>query len=454
MSSDTSTQSSMKRALKSRHVQMIALGASVGTGLFYGSAPTIKLVGPGIILSYLVTGIFIFFLMRMLGEMSVREPVSSSFSYFAEKYWSPFVGFLSGWNYWIIYMLVNMAELVAISVYLQYWFPDAPQWLTTLACIIVITIVNLLNVRTYGEVEFVASFIKIAAILSMIIFGLYLIFGGSMGPFPQNFSNLWAHGGFFPNGLYGFLMSIAVVMFSFGGVELIGITAGETEDPEQTLPKAINELLLRILIFYVGTMIVLLTLSPWNEVGMHASPFVQIFDNIGIPSAAHLLNFVVLVAALSVYNSLLYSNARILYGLAQSGNAPAIFGKLNSQGVPLIATLTSSGLALFIVLITYIYPSASDVFFQLLAIIVAGLIIAWASIAVTHIKFRNHFAREGRLDELKFKSPWYPLTNYFCLAFIAMSVGVMLTMDSMKVSIYIIPVWIAVLYVAFKLKKK
>ena len=451
---DNESKTSLHRGLKSRHMQMIALGASVGTGLFYGSAPTIQLVGPGVIFSYLLTGIFIFFLMRMLGEMSVREPVSGSFTYFASKYWSSFAGYLSGWNYWIVYMLASMAELAAISVYLDFWLPGIPHWITTLACITLVTVINLINVRAYGEVEFFASLIKVVAIIAMIAFGAYLIFFGDMGSFPHNFSNLWIHGGLFPNGAYGFIASIAVVMFSFGGVELIGITAGEAEHPEKTLPKAINELLARILIFYVGTMTVIMALSPWNELGTQASPFVQIFTNIGIPAAAHILNFVVVVAALSVYNSLLYSNSRILHSMALSGDAPKIFKNLTATGVPLIATLFCAALALIVVFLTYIFPSASDVFLQLLAIIVAGLIIAWFIIPMTHLKFRKRFAREGRLDELKFKSILYPFTNYFCFAFIAMAVGVMLTMDSMRTSIYIIPVWIGALYIAYRLKKK
>ena len=214
----------MKRGLKNRHMQMIALGTSIGTGLFYGSAPTIKLVGPGIILSYLLAGIFIFFVMRMLGEMSVREPVSGSFSYFADKYWHRFAGYLAGWNYWFLYMIAGMAELSATATYVNFWLPDFPQWLTILICILLIITVNLINVSFYGESEYWASFIKITAICCMIVFGLYLIFT-TMGPFPQNFSNLWVNGGFFPNGAWGFAASLAVVMFSFGGVDLIGITA-------------------------------------------------------------------------------------------------------------------------------------------------------------------------------------------------------------------------------------
>lgn len=443
---------SMKRGLKNRHMQMIALGASVGTGLFYGSAPTIKLVGPGIIASYALAGLFIFFVMRMLGEMAVREPVSGSFSYFANKYWSGFMGYLAGWNYWTLFMLAGMAELAAIAVYLAYWFPDILHWLTTLLCLVIITAVNLINVKAYGEVEFWASFIKIGAIVSMILFGFYLIFT-TMGSFPHNFHNLWDNGGFFPNGSWGFLCSLAVVMFSFGGVDLIGITAGEAEDPEKSLPTAINELLLRILIFYIGTMVVLMSLAPWDKVGLEASPFVQIFEEIGISAASNILNLVVLVAALSVFNSILYSNSRMLYGLAQAGNAPKIFSYLTVHGVPLVSTLFSAGLALIIVLTTYLYPQAGEVFMHLLALVVAGLVISWFVIIATHMKFRSTFIREGRLDELKFKSPLYPFINYLCILFLLVVVAVMWQMDSFKPSVIAIPFWILFLYITYKFKK-
>lgn len=452
MNTDTN-KPSMHRKLKNRHMQMIALGAAVGTGLFYGSAPTIQLVGPGIILSYLLTGIFIFFVMRMLGEMTVHEPVSASFSHFAGKYWHPFMGYLSGWNYWTLYMLAGMAELAAIAVYMNYWFPSLPQWLSTLLCIVIITAINLSTVRAYGEAEFWASFVKIGAIVAMILFGFYLIFT-TMGAFPQNFSNLWDNGGFFPNGSWGFLCSLAIVMFSFGGVELIGITAGEAENPEKSLPRAINELLLRILIFYVGTMVVLMTLAPWNKVGMDASPFVQIFQTIGIPAAAHILNFVVLVAALSVFNSVLYSNSRMLYGMAMHGNAPKIFASLSVHGVPLLATLFSSLLSLLIVLATYFYPEAGTVFMHLLALVVSGIVINWAVIIVTHLKFRSRFQRENRMGELHFKAFGYPILNYLCLLYLLAMVIVMWFMDSMRISVIAIPIWIICLYVTYKLKSK
>ena len=443
-------ENTMKRGLKNRHMQMIALGTSVGTGLFYGSASSIQLVGPGIILAYLLAGIFIFFIMRMVGEMCVKEPVSGSFVYFANKYWSEAVGYIAGWNYWVMFIIVSMAELAAIGIYVSYWWPDFPQWLTVLLTILVVTTINLIHVKSFAETEFWASLIKITAIIAMIIFGFVLIFT-KMGPFPENFSNLWVHGGFFPNGFWGFAQAIAVVMFSFGGIELIGITAGEAENPEKTLPKAINEVLLRILIFYVGTMVVLMTLAPWNEVGLNGSPFVLIFSDIGIPAAANILNVVVVIAALSVYNSCVYSTSRILFNLAQNGNAPKVFKSLSANGIPIMGVLVSSLIALILVVFEFYYPE--ETFYYLLALVVASLVITWGTITITHMKFRNYFIRNNLLDELHFKVFLYPYINYFCLAFLVGIIIVMCFMPTMIPAIIALPLWLIFMIYSWKVNK-
>ena len=364
----------LKRGLKNRHLQMIALGGAIGTGLFYGSASTIALAGPAVMLAYLIGGIVIFFIMRMLGEMAVDEPVSGSFSYYATKYWGKFPGFLSGWNYWFNYVLVSMAELTAVGIYMQFWYPDLPQWIAALVCLVVITAVNLINVSLYGEFEFWMALIKISAIVLMIVLGLYLIFSGPQS-FPDNFSTIWNNGGFLPNGWWGLALSITVVMFSFGGIELIGITAGEAENPDETIPKAINQVIWRILLFYVGTMAVLMALWPWNKVGMDASPFVQIFSNVGVPAAAHILNFVVLTAAVSVYNSAIYSNSRMLYGLASKDEAPMFMGKLSSRGVPVNGIFVSSGITLICVALNYFFPG--KVFMILMSVATIAATISW-----------------------------------------------------------------------------
>lgn len=447
--SDVESNGQMKRGLKNRHLQMIALGGAIGTGLFYGSAPTIQLAGPAITLSYLIGGIVIFFIMRMLGEMAVEEPVSGSFSHYANKYWGAFPGFLSGWNYWFNYVIVSMAELTAVGIYVNYWYPDMPQWGSALACLIVITLINLINVKLYGEFEFCTAIIKVAAIICMILFGGLIIFT-QMGSFPDNLSNLWAYGGFMPNGLWGVGLSLVIVMFSFGGIELIGITAGEADEPKKTIPKAINQVIWRILIFYIGTLAVLMTLYPWNKVGLEASPFVQIFSNIGIPSAANLLNLVVLTAALSVYNSAIYSNSRMLYGLAKQGNAPKGLLKLADNGVPARGIFISSGITLIVVAMNYFMPG--KVFMYLISIAVAAVVVSWFIITVTHIKFRQ--VHGENVKNLHFKSLGFPYVNYICLAFLAMIVGLMTQIEEMKLAVYLLPVWIFCLWCGFKLKNK
>lgn len=434
----------LKRGLKNRHLQMIALGGAIGTGLFYGSTSTIALAGPAVMLAYLIGGIVIFFIMRMLGEMAVDEPVSGSFSYYATKYWGKFPGFLSGWNYWFNYVLVSMAELTAVGIYMQYWYPDLPQWTAALVCLLVITAVNLINVNLYGEFEFWMALIKISAIVLMIVLGLYLLLSGPQS-FPENFSNIWNSGGFLPNGWQGLALATAVVMFSFGGIELIGITAGEAENPEKTIPCAINQVIWRILLFYVGTMAVLMALWPWNKVGTEASPFVQIFSNVGVPAAAHLLNFVVLTAAVSVYNSAIYSNSRMLYGLASKDEAPAFLGHLSGRGVPVKGIFVSSGITLICVALNYFFPG--KVFMYLMSIATIAATISWMTITITHLKFRRHCRATGK--DTKFKSPLYPFINYACILFLAAVWYFMLQIPDMVLAVYLLPAWLIVLWLGY-----
>ena len=437
----------LNRGLKNRHLQMIALGTAVGTGLFYGSTSTIALAGPAVSLSYLIGGVIIFFIVRMLGEMSVEEPVSGSFSYYASKYWGNFPGFLAGWNYWFLYILVSMAELTAVGIYLQYWFPDLPQWVGALICLVIITAINLITVKAYGEIEFWMSLIKISAIIFMIVLGSYLIFT-DVRPFPENFSNLWSHGGFLPNGVFGMMM--ATVFFSFGGIELIGIAAGETENPNKTIPRAINQVIYRILIFYVGTMLVLMTLWSWDEVGTKASPFVQIFENVGVQTAAHILNFVVLTAAVSVYNSAIYSNSRMLFSLAEKSEAPQFLTKLSSRKVPVNGIFVSSGITLFAVVLNYLLPG--QIFMYLMSIVTAAVIISWSMIILTHLKFRKHCNAVGIVP--KFKAYFYPFANYLCLAFLAVVIALMTTMEEMRLAVILLPIWLGAIWIFYKVKHR
>lgn len=257
-------QGQLKRGLSNRHIQLIALGGAIGTGLFLGSAGVMSSAGPSMLLGYAIGGFIAFLIMRQLGEMIVEEPVAGSFSHFAHRYWGPFAGFLSGWNYWVLYILVGMAELTAVGKYVQYWYPEIPTWATALAFFVLINLINLTHVKAFGEAEFWFAIVKVGAIVGMILLGLYLLVSGAGGE-QASVSNLWTHGGFFPNGIGGLVAVMAVLMFSFGGLELVGITAAEAENPRKSIPKAINQVVYRILLFYILALGVLLSLYPWDS---------------------------------------------------------------------------------------------------------------------------------------------------------------------------------------------
>ena len=454
----TSGSKTLQRGLKNRHVQLIALGGAVGTGLFLGTASTIKMAGPSVILAYIIGGLIAFLIMRQLGEMMAQEPIAGSFSNLAYKYWGPLPGFFTGWNYWFLYILVSMSELTAAAVYVQHWFPEIPQWVSITAFFLLINAINLTAVRIYGEAEFWFSIIKVSAIIGMIIFGSYLLISGTAGP-DSHVSNLWVNGGFFPHGVHGMFIALAVVTFSFGGLELVGIAAAETENPQKTIPKAINQVLVRILIFYVGALLVLLSLYPWDQIGivpqdvpweesMAASPFVKIFSNIGIPSAAHVLNFVVLTAALSVYNSGVFCNSRMLYGLALQGNAPKAFMKLSSRGVPVWSIMVSSAATMLCILLNMIMPERALAI--LVSLVVAALVINWAMICITHIKFRIANLKAG--TNLVFKSIAYPFSNVICLLFI-LTIFYILWITGQEMVVMVAPFWVMFVCAGYLFKK-
>ena len=456
MADDMVNPAGLKRGLKNRHIQLIALGGAIGTGLFLGSAGVLKSAGPSMILGYAIAGFIAFLMMRQLGEMIVEEPVAGSFSHFAHKYWGSYAGFLSGWNYWVLYVLVGMAELTAVGKYIQFWWPEIPTWVSALVFFIAVNLINTLNVKFFGETEFWFAIIKVVAIVGMIVLGCYLLFSGTGGP-QASISNLWSHGGFFPNGGMGLLMSMAFIMFSFGGLELVGITAAEAAEPRKVIPKAINQVVYRILIFYVGALTVLLSLYPWDQLlqtlgasgdAYSGSPFVQIFSLIGNDTAAHILNFVVLTAALSVYNSGVYCNSRMLFGLAEQGDAPKALMKLNKQGVPLRALGISALVTLLCVVVNYVAPK--DALVLLFALVVASLMINWALISMTHIKFRKAMGEQGVVPS--FKTFWFPFSNYLCLAFMLMIISVMLAIPGIRNSVFAMPVWVGVIYIAYRFR--
>ncbi len=442
-------QPQLKHGLSNRHIQLIALGGSIGTGLFLGISQTIKLAGPSVILGYALAGLIAFFMMRQLGEMVVEEPVSGSFSYFAYKFWSPFAGFMSGWNYWVLNVLVCMAELSAIGLYVKYWWPEIPTWISALGFFVLINAINLLHVKVFGETEFLFSMIKILAIIGMIGYGAWLLASGHGGAH-ASISNLWALGGFFPNGISGLIMAMAIIMFSFGGIELVGIAAAETKNPTTTIPKAVNQIVYRVLLFYVLTIIVLLSLFPWNQIAEGGSPFVLIFDSLGSQGVATVLNFVVLTAAISVYNGTSYGTSRMLLGLAEQGNAPQFLKQINQRGIPYAAILCSALVTLLCVVLNYIFPEKA--FKLLMSLVVSAIVINWMMLALTHLKFKQRMLVLQK--STLFPTLIYPISNYICIVFMLGILVVMWLTPDMRIAVMLIPLWIGCLTLTYWFKQR
>src|SRR6266850_2148959 len=340
-------EGALTRSLKSRHIQLIALGGTIGVGLFLGSANAIHKAGPGLLMSYAIGGVAIFFIMRALGELLTYRPVAGSFASYAEEFVGPFAGFVTGWSYWFMWVVTAMAELTAIGIYVHFWLPDVPQWLPGLCALALLYGTNLLAVRIYGELEFWFALLKVITIVGLILAGLAVIVFKlcALGP-TASFSNLWSHQGFMPFGLLGVLLTLQIVMFAYQGVELIGVTAGEAENPTVVLPRATNSIIYRILLFYIGALVIIMSLVPWNELSPDMSPFVLMFDRMGVPGAANIINVVVITAAASSCNGGIFSTGRMLYSLALNGQAPKAFGQLNKRHVPAVGIHASAAVML------------------------------------------------------------------------------------------------------------
>ena len=349
----------LSRALTHRHVQMIAIGGAIGTGLFLGSGSAIQKAGPALILAYLIAGIFCFFMMRAIGELILSDKSKNSFIEFVKVYMGRGWEFIIGWTYWLCWASLAMADLTASGIYLRYWFPNLPQWLTALIIILVLLIFNLLSVGLFGELESWFSSIKVLAILALIGTGIILLLTqANVGGNEVSIMNLFNHGGFFPKGAIGFMAAFPMVIFAFTGIEMVGLASGETANPEKDIPQAINTLPFRIGLFYIGSMFVLMGVYPWNEIVSTSSPFVQVFNGIGIKFAAGIINFVVLTAALSACNSAIFSTSRTLFVLSHSGHAPKSFGQTNNRSITVKSLLFSSSSLFLIVILNYVLPKS------------------------------------------------------------------------------------------------
>ncbi len=446
---DSSMTEGLHRGLEERHIQLMALGGAIGVGLFLGSAGAIKMAGPALLLSYTFAGFILFCIMRALGEIAVEYPVSGSFSAYANRFIGPLAGYLTGWTYWFMWIVTCMAEVTAVGIYVNFWYPDIPQWVSALAAVLLMTMVNLVAVKAFGEFEFWFALIKVVTIVAMIIVGAIMITTGmGNGGVPIGISNLWSNGGFLPKGISGPVMALVMVSFAFVGIELIGVTAGEAKNPEKTIPSAINKVFWRIMIFYVGALFVIMSLFPWNQLGTIGSPFVLTFSKLGIGAAAGIINFVVLTAALSSCNSGIFTTGRMLYNLSLQGSAPKSFGDLSQSQVPMKAILVSSLCMLIGVFLNYVVPG--KVFAYVTSVATFAGIFAWFSILLAQMNFRKELTAE-EVAKLKFPMKWYPASNYISMAFLVFVVVVMCINPDTRVAVIVGPLWIAGLLAYYKI---
>ncbi|MGK5508903.1 amino acid permease [Brevibacillus formosus] len=440
----------LERGLKNRHVQLIAIGGAIGTGLFLGAGKSIHLAGPSILFAYLITGIICFLIMRSLGELLLSNLNYHSFVDFVKDYLGNMAAFVTGWTYWFCWISIAMADLTAVGLYTQFWFPEIPQWMPGLIALVILLIMNLATVKLFGEMEFWFALVKVIAILALIFVGIFMIIKGfSTNAGASSFTNLWSHGGMFPNGFNGFLLSFQMVVFAFVGIELVGLTAGETEDPKRVIPKAINQIPIRILIFYVGALIVIMSIYPWNAINPLESPFVQVFAAIGIAAAAGIVNFVVLTSAASACNSAIFSTSRMVYSLAKEKNAPVPLTKLTANKVPANALFFSTVVILIAVVLNYVMPEG--VFTLITSVSTVCFIFIWGITVICHLKYRK--TRPDLAKANPFKMPLYPFANYLILAFLAFILVVLALADDTRVALFITPVWFILLVAIYKLRK-
>lgn len=428
----------LKRSMTAGQMEMISLGGAIGVGLFMGASSTIKWTGPSVLLAYIFVGVILYIVMRALGEMLYVDPGTGSFADYASEHVHPIAGYLAEWANVFQYIVVGISEVVATTEYLRFWWKGTSDWVAGAIIILFLLVANLASAKAYATLEFWFAMIKVVTIILMILLGFAVIlFGFGNGGHPVGFSNLWSHGGFFTGGLKGFFFSMAIIVGSYEGIELIGISAGEVSDPHKAIVKSVKSVLWRILIFYVGAIFVIVTIYPWNKLDSIGSPFVTTFAKVGITAAASVINFVVLTAALSGANSGIYSSSRMLYKLAHEGEAPKTFGHVSKRIVPshAIIGITSGIFIGFMlnILSQFLNKSLANVFVIVYSSSVLPGMVAWFVILLAELRFRRK--NPHLMENHPFKLPLYPYSNYFALIMLVVIVIFMFINPETQISV-------------------
>ncbi|MFJ2317053.1 amino acid permease [Glutamicibacter sp. NPDC087661] len=447
-------KASLARGLTARHIRFMALGSAIGTGLFYGSSSAIQAAGPAVLFAYMIGGAAVFIVMRAMGEMAVKHPVSGSFAHYASRYLGRFAGFVTGWTFAFEMAIVAIADVTAFGIYMGFWFPQVAQWIWVLAVVLLIASINLMKVKVFGETEFWLAIIKVTAIIAMIIGGAALIIFGFNAPETETatgIATLMSAGTLFPNGFVGLLLSFSVVMFAFGGIETIGITAGEAADPAKSVPAAINTVPWRILLFYVASLAVVMMLFDWRQIDGSASPFVQIFDGLGIPAAAHVLNAVVITAAVSAINADTFGAGRMLYAMSEIGHAPKSFGRISRNGVPWMTVVIMAIVLLVGVVLNALLPES--LFTIIASIATFATVWVWIMILTSYLAMRRKEAAAGRGPAVarEYAVPGGTVAVWIALAFMVFVVVLLALSSTTRVALYTGIAWLVLLAVLFKL---
>ncbi len=439
----------LRRDLSRRQVEFLALGGTIGAGLFLGSGQALHMAGTALLPAYALCGLVVYIIARCLGELALDDPDQGTFVNHIGSQLGPAYAFVSGWSYWITMIVVCMAELTAVGLLLHAWFPALPQWIPAFAVLLLLFLVNRNGVRLFGEVEFWLALLKIVTIVGFILLGLAAIMAPArLDLTGAHLSNLWRLGGVFPTGLAGFLAILPIALFPFGGIELISLAAAETADPLHTLPRAVNGLLLRVLVFYLGVLAALLVLLPWTEIVPGASPFVLVLRRLDVPFAAGFLNLVLITAVTSSCNSILFGATRALRSLALDGAAPASLAQSNRNGVPIRAvTVSIAGISLTIVL-NYLLPA--EIFQLLLQMTALVITVNWSFIVIAHLRYRQ---TRGQL-ELRYPAPWTPWSNYLVLVFVLMVLSILAIDRTARIPLLLAILGFAALAIAARLRRR